>query len=79
VTKLLLWIALVFVALFGLRLLNVAKARRRADDASGASRQTPAAETMVKCTRCGVYLPSADTVPGPAGPVCGDPGCRQPR
>jgi uncharacterized protein len=77
--KYLLWIVLVFVVLFGLRLLNVAKAKQRADDASGASPRTPPAEATVKCARCGVYLPRSDAVPSPAGPVCGAPGCTQQR
>ena len=66
-TKILLWIVVIFVVLFGLRLLNVAKAKRR----SGASGRSPArhrpAETMVRCARCGVYLPQKDATAGPAG------------
>jgi len=70
--KLLLWIGIIVVVLFALRLLNVTKARRRAD-AAGAS--TPPAETMIRCSRCGVYLPQKDAKPGPAGPTCGEPAC----
>jgi uncharacterized protein len=74
--RILLWIAIVFVLLFGLRLLNVAKAKRR----SGAAQRGPGgapAETMVRCARCGVYLPQKDAIPGPAGQTCGEPACRQ--
>ena len=73
--RILFWIAIVFALLFGLRLLNVAKAKRR----SGAAQRGPAAppETMVRCSRCGVYLPQKDAIPGRAGQTCGDPACRQ--
>jgi len=73
--RILFWVAIVFVLLFGLRLLNVAKAKRR----SGAAQRGPGApaETMVRCARCGVYLPQKDAIPGPAGQTCGDAACRQ--
>jgi hypothetical protein len=64
--------------MFGLRLLNAAKAKRRADP-SARGEAAPPAETMVRCTRCGVYLPQKDAVPGAAGPTCGDPACAKPR
>ena len=70
--KILLWIGIIIVVLFALRLLNVAKARRRAD-AAGAP--PPPAETMIRCSKCGVYLPQKDATPGPAGPTCGEPAC----
>jgi uncharacterized protein len=75
--KFLLWVVVVFVVLLALRLLNVAKARRQAGPAGGGA--PPAAETMVRCARCGVFLPPAEAVPGPAGPTCRDPGCVQRR
>ena len=76
-TKILLWIAIIFVVLFGLRLLNVAKAKRRAGTPGRDAPQKPAAETMVRCARCGVYLPQADATPGPNGLTCGDAVCAQ--
>jgi uncharacterized protein len=75
-SKVIFWIVVVFAALLGLRLLNAAKARQRADaarrqrDAGG-----PAIETMVRCARCGVFVPRADALPGPAGPTCRDAAC----
>jgi hypothetical protein len=30
---------------------------------------------MIRCVNCGVYLPSADAVETPRGPVCGDAQC----
>jgi len=78
-SKIIFWIVIVFVVLFGLRLLNVAKAkaRRRSD----AERQggKPPAEAMVRCARCGVFLPRADARPAGDGFRCGDPGCAQRR
>ena len=76
-TKILLWIAVIIAVLFGLRLLNIAKAKRGAT-ARGAP-PAPAAETMVRCARCGVYLPRADAAAGPSGLTCGDAGCAQKR
>jgi uncharacterized protein len=76
-TKILLWIAVVFVALFALRLYNIGKTRHRSG-ASGSGEHRPPGETMVRCARCGVYLPRADAVPGPVGPTCGDPACAKP-
>jgi uncharacterized protein len=78
-TKLLLWIVIVFVLLFGLRLLGIAKAKRRAGASGRGPAPGPPAETMVRCARCGIYLPQKDAKPGPAGLTCGDPACTQPR
>ncbi len=78
-TKALIWIVVVFVVLFGLRLLNVAKAKRRAGTSDRGAPREPQVETMVRCARCGVYLPRADATPGPAGLTCGDPACAQRR
>ena len=77
--KIILWIVIVFAVLMALRMLNVAKAARRARDAARGTTQVPAAETMVRCTRCGVYLPRADAKPAAGGLVCADPGCAQRR
>jgi uncharacterized protein len=77
--KILLWIVVIIAVLFGLRLLNVAKAKRAADPKGRESPPPAPPETMVRCARCGVYLPRADAAPGPAGLTCGDPGCTQRR
>ena len=76
--KVIFWIVLVFAVLFGLRLYNAAKARRRADLArQGEVPKTPAAEAMVRCARCGVYLPRADATQVKGGFQCGDAKCVQ--
>ena len=76
-TKILIWIVIIIAVLFGLRLLNVAKAKRGVDPTGRESPPPTPSETMVRCARCGVYLPRADATPGPAGLTCGDPGCAQ--
>ncbi|MET0917042.1 MAG: PP0621 family protein [Burkholderiales bacterium] len=75
-TKILLWVVIIVVLLLALRLWNTAKARRRSD--AGAS-PPPPAETMIRCSRCGVYLPQKDATPGPTGLTCGEPACLRPR
>jgi Flp pilus assembly protein TadB len=77
-SKVVFWIVLIFAVLFVLRLINAAKARRRRD----AFRQNdpnikPIADAMVRCVRCGVFLPQADAQAAPGGFVCGDPSCTQ--
>ena len=73
--KILLWVFIVAAALLGLRLLNIAKAKREAGGSRRESPGKPEAEAMVRCVRCGVYLPRADALPSAAGMTCGDPGC----
>ena len=75
--KIVFWIVVVFAVMFVLRLVNVAKARRRADLARRGG--TPPAEPMVRCVRCGVYLPRADATPAPGGFTCGDAECAKRR
>jgi uncharacterized protein len=67
--KVVFWIVVVFVLLLGLRLFNAGKAKRRAQDAGRTK-----VETMVRCAKCGVFLPQADARPLADGFVC-DPGC----
>ena len=74
-TKILLWIGLVVVLLLGLRLLNIARTRRRSGTTGGPV--PPPAETMIRCAGCGTYLPQKDAIAGPSGPTCGDPACVQ--
>ena len=65
-----------FAVLFVLRLYNAAKAKGRADAARESTRRK-ANETapMVRCTRCGVFLPKAEATAVSAGYVCSDPAC----
>jgi uncharacterized protein len=77
--KVLIWIVVIIAVLFGLRLLNVAKGKRGVDPKGRESPPPTPSETMVRCARCGVYLPRADATPSPAGLTCGNPECAQPR
>ena len=75
--KILLWIILIVAVLLALRLLNVAKTKRRAS--AQRTSTPPPAETMIRCACCGVYLPRKDATPGPTGLTCGEPACTRPR
>jgi hypothetical protein len=72
--KFLLWLVVLFVVMFVLRLASVAKyGSGRPRSPRGSANRRPAA--MVRCVDCGVFLPGADAGQGPRGPVCGDPAC----
>jgi len=73
--KFILWVGVVFVVLMGLRLINVSKASRRSRETAERAAPPPSAETMVRCARCGVYLPRADAKPAAGGLVCADGAC----
>jgi hypothetical protein len=88
VGKIIFWIVVFFFVLLALRLVSIqktrsdAKARRDAADAKAANdaRQhrrddTPANETMIKCARCGVFVPKSNSLMSPAGAVCNDAKC----
>jgi hypothetical protein len=74
--KFIFWIVVAFVVLLGLRLASIGKGKRRDRHAASAARgaATPG-ETMVRCARCGVFLPQGDAQPVAGGYICGDPGC----
>jgi hypothetical protein len=76
--KIVLWIVIVFAVLVVLRVLNTAKARRKAQAAAAAGKPATA-EPMVRCVRCGVYLPRADAKPSAQGLTCGDAKCLESR
>jgi len=78
-TKLLLWILIVVAVLLALRLVNIASAKRRYDARGSTSPKGVPGDNMVRCVRCGVYLPSADAKSGPDGVVCGEPACLERR
>jgi len=70
--KIIFWIVVFFLVLFALRMYNVAKASRR----RGARKASPpAAEAMVRCVQCGVFLPRPDAQPAVGGFRCSDPAC----
>jgi hypothetical protein len=76
--KVLFWIVVIFAVLFALRLYNASKAKRRADAAREAARKAGAtsSDPMVRCTRCGVFLPKAEATAVATGRyICSDPAC----
>ena len=75
-SKIIFWIVVVFVALFVLRLVNIAKSRR-SEGKRPAPDDKKAAGAMVRCSECGVFLPKAEALASPQGFRCGDPGCAQ--
>jgi hypothetical protein len=80
--KIVFWLLVVFAALLVLRLVNASKQRARADavrdKAQDAARRAnaPADGTMVRCAKCGTFVPQAEALPAPGGGfTCGEPGC----
>lgn len=70
--KIVFWLAVVFAILFALRMVNVAKTRARRN----AGKKAPkAVESMVKCSRCGVFLPRPEARITTDGIRCNDPKC----
>jgi hypothetical protein len=69
--KIVFWLVVFFVALLVLRLVN----GRARSDAPPRERGRRRDTSTVRCVNCGVYLPKADAIAGPRGPVCGDPQC----
>jgi formylmethanofuran dehydrogenase subunit E len=79
-SKLLFWLLVVFAILFALRLVNTAKARKRAKAAEAPKAEAPPPiEETVRCSRCGTYLPKAEARYAPGGLTCGDPDCSRRR
>lgn len=70
--KIVLWIVVAFVALFVVRLVNVAKLRARRQRERAAPK---AVEAMVRCRHCGVFVPRAEATPDADGYRCADPRC----
>lgn len=58
--KVVFWITIVFVVLFCLRVYNAAQARRRNRRDAPPPPGNDRGEPMVRCTRCGIYLPRAE-------------------
>jgi hypothetical protein len=73
--KIIFWIVVVFVVLFALRLVNTSKAKRRDRESRAGENAAGPAETMVRCDKCGVFLPMGDARPVAEGYVCNNPGC----
>jgi hypothetical protein len=71
--KIIAWLILIFVVLFALRMIGLRNARRRAAAQQGTA--NPLAEPMVKCLRCGVFLPKAEARSIEGGYACTSGNC----
>jgi ribosomal protein S26 len=71
--KIIAWLVLIFVVLLALRLVNQRKARRQQGAPSRAAGTD--VEPMVRCVRCGVFLPRAEATHHADGYACPDGQC----
>jgi hypothetical protein len=70
-SKVLFWVVLIFVVLFVVRLIGSAQAKKRRE------RDAPPAQgaDMVRCSKCGTFVPRADAIDGPGGFRCREGNC----
>jgi formylmethanofuran dehydrogenase subunit E len=68
--KIIAWLILIFIVLFALRMISLRNARRQRRAAAARS----VAEAMVRCRRCGVFLPRSEARSVDDGFVCAG-GC----
>ena len=73
--KIIAWLILIFVVLLALRMISVRNARARRGEAKKSAPPKAAAEPMVRCIRCGVFLPRADAKAVAGGFACADLQC----
>lgn len=72
--KIIAWLVLIFVILLALRVAALRKASARRKAARATASQL-SGEPMVRCVRCGVYLPRAEAKELSAGYVCAGGAC----
>ena len=70
--KIIAWIILIFVVLLALRMIGVHNARKRAR-AEAAARKL--GEPMVRCLKCGIFLPRSDARALEGGYACASGAC----
>jgi ribosomal protein S26 len=69
--KIIAWLIVIFVVLLALRLVNVRNARRQRERAPDAEAQRrSSSEPMVRCVRCGIYLPRDEARKVTGGYAC---------
>jgi len=73
--KIVVWLIVILVVMLALRIANLRKARRRRARESGRAAASRSAEPMVRCVRCGVYLPRAEAKPVRDGLACAAGQC----
>jgi uncharacterized protein len=67
------WLVLIFIVLLALRMVNQRKARKQQRSAGAAG--STEVEPMVRCARCGVFLPRADATQRAGEYACPDGQC----
>lgn len=79
--KFVFWLVVAFAVLLVVRIVGAKQAAKRRQDRQ-AGRQSEdlrqhgrQSEDMIRCVRCGTYVPRSQAKPGPAGLTCGDPAC----
>ncbi|MDR2016333.1 MAG: hypothetical protein LBP90_01810 [Burkholderiales bacterium] len=77
--KLLFWVLVFIVALIVWRLWNIMQqhARRRSERSSSPKKKPAHDEPMVRCVRCGVFLPREDARLTHSGYRCNDEACNR--
>jgi uncharacterized protein len=63
--KIIFWIFVIFAALFLLRLYNVNQLRKKKEaqaEADVKASTAPPGEQMVRCARCGIFLPRSEAL-----------------
>ena len=73
--KIVAWLVLIFVVLLALRMINVRKSRPRTRDTTPSPAAETIAQPMVRCARCGVFLPRSEANPVAGGYTCADSEC----
>jgi len=73
--KFMIVLVVVFAVLLCLRLYNIAQQKRARRAANAAEAAAPRPELMVRCARCGVYLPRSEALSVDGGLRCRDPSC----
>jgi hypothetical protein len=73
-SKIIAWLIVIFLVLLALRLIGLRNARARQKAARNTASKPPA-EPMVRCLRCGVYLPRAEAKESGGGYVCATGTC----
>ena len=80
--KIIAWLVLIFLVLFALRMIGMrnARAQRKSCQGGNAAKATSAkpGEPMVRCTRCGVYLPRKEAREVSGGYACAAGECAGP-
>jgi len=70
--KIIAWLIVVFVVLLALRMVNLRNARKRARAQTAAKE---IAEPMVRCLKCGIFLPRGDARTVDGGFACASGSC----